>query len=277
MWPRLAVDDRGRVHLVWTNIPWPGRAVVYARSDDGGDTWLEPEVIDSADRVDYLPDYGPIIINVATQGEDEVHLMWDGAPTVERNYVRSMDGGKTWSAPTVAFPEVTLGGRSGTNPLVFDGAGTLHALSIHSNASARHATWQGRSWAESDQVPTQGPAEQLSAIITLGDTLHVIWTDKVKRPYTNWYVRGQLDAPKLTPEPLPTAVAVDNQASGAADNGAPAATIEPEATPEATQPPDRLLAGGVSGSPAGGAIIGIAGAVAAIGLAILAKIMISRR
>lgn len=208
IWPRLAVDARGRVHLVWTVLPWPGRAVLYARSDDGGRSWNQPELIDSADRGTYASDgYGPIYIDVEAKGIDEVHLIWDGAPTVERNHVWSSDGGETWSTRSLLFPEVSTTGRSGWNDMGFASDSTLHAVSLLSSGPPLHAMWDGVRWSASDRIVTQGPAasgELLQLAISRGSTLHVVWTKKTEQPFTVWYARGFTSAPELAAQALLT-------------------------------------------------------------------------
>jgi hypothetical protein len=204
-WPRLAMDDRGRLHAVWTVMPWPGRAVMYARSDDGGLSWGKPTVIDTASRPDYANNsYGPIYIDVVTRGEDEVHLIWDGAPTVERNHIWSADGGKTWSKPILLFPEITDSGRSGFNDMAVDSAGTLHAIAL---GGPFHATWEDPVWSTSQRIPmpasVSSGAELVRLAISRGNTLHVVWLKKDARPFTVWYSRAQTTAPELPAQPLP--------------------------------------------------------------------------
>jgi hypothetical protein len=203
IWPRLSVDGKGRVHLVWSVIPWPGRTVLYARSEDGGNTWDDPIIIDSNSRPDYRPDYGPIVLNIAAFGDGEIHMMWDGAPTVERNHIWSSDGGANWTQPEIVFPEVSRTGRSGYNHMVKDSNGILHAVSIHPVDPARHSTWDGNNWSNSTEIPTLGPIEQPKLVITRGNTLHLVWTTKMAHPYTNWYVQGQINAPESPIQPLP--------------------------------------------------------------------------
>jgi hypothetical protein len=206
-YPRLAVDGRGRVHLVWTVEPWPGRLVMYARSDDGGDSWGEPQVIDSVYHGHYAgPDWGPTLIDVETFGEDEVHLIWDGAPTVERNHLWSFDGGQTWSGPDLLFPEISGVGRSGWNDMVVDSAGILHAVAL---GVPLYDTWPGGDLLHSAPIAqgraTEG-AEWMRIALSLGNQLHVVWQDKGSgRPFPVWYVHGEiLEAPAVAPRPLPT-------------------------------------------------------------------------
>jgi len=213
IYPRLAVDGRGRVHLVWTVEPWPGRLAMYARSDDGGDTWSESQVIDSVHYGHYDADCGPTLIDVETFGEDEVHLIWDGAPTVERNHVWSFDGGNTWSAPTLLFPEIHGSGRSGWNDMVVDSAGKLHAVAL---GQPLYASWSGGAWSPSTPLgqgretpgfETNGYAEWMRIALSLGNQLHVVWVDMKGGGliFPVWYVHGEeMSAPAVTAQALPT-------------------------------------------------------------------------
>jgi hypothetical protein len=202
-YPRLAVDERGRVHAVWSVLPWPGRAVMYARSDDGGNTWTEPEVIDSPTKTQYAStNYGPTFIDVETHGKDEVHLIWDGAPTVERNHIWSSDGGRTWSTRSPLFPEISQVGRAGWNDMALDSGGTLHAVSL---GAPVHATWNGVRWSDSSAVTQSEIGEWVRISASLGNQLHVVWINKVTEPSAVWYARGVVStAPAVAPQTLPT-------------------------------------------------------------------------
>jgi hypothetical protein len=204
--PRIAVDRLGRVHLAWTIYPWPGIFALYANSEDGGETWSEPQIIDRGDNNLYADDtHGPIYIAVyATtnpQGQDRVHLIWDGPPTVERNYVYSDDAGKTWSRRYLIFPEIYGTGRGGFNPIMMDSAGTLHATSFD-----KHSIWLGNGWqAPSGDFNDSISPEQEVALFSLGNQLNVAWQDKYGEqiPATVSFAFGIAAAPRLEPRPLP--------------------------------------------------------------------------
>lgn len=200
MWPRIAADLRQRLHVVWTLLPWPGRAVVYARSDDGGNTWSSPVHIDDKTMSTYAAGYGPVLINVATAGGEYVHVIWDGPPTVERTHRWSSDGGKSWSEPQSLIPEVTGSGRSGWNEMAIDSRGHLHAVSL---SAPFHAAWDGRGWSTTERLTSDRYGEFVRAVISLGDLLHVVWLDKPPGgPFTVRYVRKALDAPEIAPRAL---------------------------------------------------------------------------
>lgn len=216
-YPRISVDLRGRIHLVWSVMPYPGRAVAYSRSDDGGKTWKEPLLIDTYDQYRYDEGFGPYLIDVETSGNDVVHVTWDGAPTVERHHAWSKDGGETWSDPDTFIPELSGGGRALWNDMVVDSAGVLHAVSIKQPWAAQ---WAG-GWSQSVALSTRSFAEDVRIAISAGNQLHVIWLEVVPDTLSQlYYVHGVSSAPGMAVEELPTlaAYALGNE---------PAATATP--------------------------------------------------
>ena len=206
VWPRITVDARHRVHVVWSVIPWPGRAVMYARSENAGETWSEPLVMDDRTMSTYRDaNYGPLLINVATAGND-VHVLWDGAPTVERSHRWSGDGGKTWSARSTLMPEVTGVGRSGWNDMAIDSEGRLHAVSL---SAPFHALWDGNSWSDAERLSPDKNGELVRSVIGLGNVLHVVWLDKTPGiPNTVRYAPKLLGCPAVAAQRLPHRLAV---------------------------------------------------------------------
>lgn len=199
-YPRLAVDLRGRIHVVWTIMPYPGRFVMYSRSDDGGKTWSVPYIVDKYDPNVYNELYGPILIDVETVGNDQVHLIWDGSPTVERHHKWSSNGGLSWNRESTLIPEVTGGGRALWNDMASDSSGNLHVVSLK---QPWHAYWDGSKWSRSTAIGQTSYAEDLRITCTLGNQLHVVWLEVFAGENSIvWYVRGDTSAPVYTPAPL---------------------------------------------------------------------------
>ncbi len=225
-YPRLSVDTRGRIHLVWSVMPYPGRAVAYSRSDDGGQTWKTPFLIDTYDRFRYDEGYGPYLIDVEAVGADTVHVTWDGAPTVERHHAWSSDGGDTWSDPDTFIPELTGGGRALWNDMAADSAGVLHAVSIKQPWAAQ---WNG-GWSQSTAIGSHSFAEDNRIAISGGNQLNVVWLEVISgHPSVVYYVRGISSAPAIAPTPLPT-LAPDVLVN------VPTTAPTPEASPVAATP-----------------------------------------
>jgi hypothetical protein len=220
-YPRVSVDERGRIHVVWSIMPYPGRAVMYSRSDDSGVTWKDPVPIDAYDRFRYEEEFGPYLIDVEAVGEDEVHLSWDGAPTVERHHVWSSDGGETWSDPDTFIPELTGGGRALWNDMEADSSGVLHAVSIKQPWAAQ---WNRGGWSQSVAIGQRSFAEDMRLAISNGNQLHVVWLEVIPgSPSVVYYVRGVSSSPAEKGKPLPalTTDMIENQL-----------LVQPSATPQ---------------------------------------------
>lgn len=203
-YPRMALDGRGVLHAVWTIMPFPGRRIIYAQSTNQGQTWTEPTTIDEYSPQKYLDGFGPFLIDVEAVGDQEIHLTWDGAPTVERHHMWSRDGGMTWSQPDTFIPELTGGGRALWNDMAVDSQNTLHAVSIK---QPWHVQWLGNGWTPSTPIGQRGFAENMRITVSEGYILHVIWLEVVEGiPSVVYYNRGITQAPSIPKQALPLPV-----------------------------------------------------------------------
>ncbi len=226
-YPRLSADESGRIHLVWSVLPFPGRAVMYSNSNDGGKTWKDPVIIDQIEANEYQTDFGPTLIDVEAVGKDAVHLTWDGAPTVERHHVWSQDGGETWSAPDTFIPELTGGGRALWNDMAADSRGVVHAVSIK---QPWHAQWTSGGWSASTAISQRGFAEDMRIVVSGGNELHVVWLEvRQGIPSTVYYVKGISSAPAVPLQKLP-----EIETLAVLTQPAPSATPQSAVTPAPT-------------------------------------------
>jgi predicted neuraminidase len=92
--PRLAVDSSGSLHLVWEDDTPGNYDVYYKKSTDGGGTWTVSKRLTWTAGSSSHP-------AIAVDSEDTLHVVYDEtAPgDYEIYYLRSADGGDTWSAP----------------------------------------------------------------------------------------------------------------------------------------------------------------------------------
>jgi hypothetical protein len=102
--PNLLVDAHGTLHVVYAVPLNEGRGITYVRSDDGGETWSEPQVVFDAEAAGWaMADHPTLAMDPA----GTLHVAWvrgsqDGPfPPEGIFYARSTDGGGTWSEQMV--------------------------------------------------------------------------------------------------------------------------------------------------------------------------------
>jgi hypothetical protein len=176
--PRIAIDARGYLHVVWTvntrERDWQGNAAFYARSTDGGDRWSSQEVERS------LPDEPTTAwINVAVREGNEIHLLWNrGVGAVQgRFHSWSPDNGDSWYEP-VAFLPAGVSGQTEWPMIAEDSAGVLHLITVADEpggpTSPKYAYWNGSSWSPMYSFPESSNDLNAKLAIGLGDTLHLV-------------------------------------------------------------------------------------------------------
>jgi hypothetical protein len=169
--PSLLNSADGSLHIIWKEqairgdgAPHP-LALYYTRSEDGGRTFNEPEVV-----VEEPADWREI----ATDGKGNLHLLWQpqGAGTAVWDQV-SVDGGNSWQYP-LGLPDE---GRLAA--VTRDPAGMLHFVSVGPGALG-HMSWDESRWqAEASLGWTLSPEQEsemdiLAAAVNMQGKLVVI-------------------------------------------------------------------------------------------------------
>jgi hypothetical protein len=147
-----AIDPAGHLWVAYAQPAGKNGQVVLQRSDDGGATWQSPVSVNE------------VVEPVAAEGENrpklafgpggEIYVTWT-SPTSEKftgdiRFTRSLDGGKTWAAPTVVHHDRQLITHRFESLLV-DPKGRLWAAWVdkrgggaaiyYSHSDDRGATW----------------------------------------------------------------------------------------------------------------------------------------
>lgn len=147
---QTAAEGTGRVFVVWDNRPID--KVFVARSQVGGQSWDEPEVVDFHRPADDLEAAGPSQIQVSATG-DGVHLVWTAAHATPRCTVYhqwSADGGSTWMEPQRVFAETSI---CPARPRLVWGLDGVLFLLAGVNTEARLAAWRDGEWSDPQLQP----------------------------------------------------------------------------------------------------------------------------
>lgn len=241
---RLRLSDSDPLYATWTE--WDesgnGQAVYFLRSPDGGDTWLDPVLLDRRDAGDYERDW----TNVAVLDERSLVAFWEGGFRAYPQAQYSQDGGATWSEPIDTFPWLIA--DNGYAEMVRDGSNRLHIFLSRriregfeykcfsfagctlqeSSNTIWHSIWQGgTTWSE--PVPAGGfhDSNFTAVAISGGNRVTLAWfnyteLEVMSRHCTIRDAQRVAARPYPTPSPRPTP-SPDATSSGAAPLPTPAA------------------------------------------------------
>jgi len=108
--PSVAVDDEGTAYVAWVTryanlTPSPRTAHFLSKSTDRGRTWTTTQITPFSEN--NVNNFGSMILQWSPEGGDEgsLHMVYEGSnrPDVANEtdvfYVRSTDGGGTWTDP----------------------------------------------------------------------------------------------------------------------------------------------------------------------------------
>ena len=105
-----AVDRSGRLWVAYAQPAGPQGRVVLQRSDDGGSTWQPPVHVNAA--AEPVAAEGENRPKLAFGAGPEIYVTWTSPTsaqfTGDIRFARSLDGGKTWSAPVVVHHDRQL-------------------------------------------------------------------------------------------------------------------------------------------------------------------------
>jgi hypothetical protein len=214
--PMIAVDQKGRLHLVWSvgQAPdgYPPIGVFYSRSDNGGSNWTAPIQLGGLDE-------GEPAVAVF---EDDVHVLWNGDAEKRGRYYRySPDAGETWSPVEELSPPSSLGGEGGLQrppAIVVDNVGNVHVL-LHEQDALFYATKNNFGWVAKQALynPELMKAVEIFGVrlaITGGSTLHALYIlesydrsigeDRRNHIWRVFHQTTEINSIKTQPIPWPT-------------------------------------------------------------------------
>lgn len=262
---RLARSENGTLHLLWTRwtqVPdTQAVALAYARSEDNGQTWSEPEIVTEE----------PILSSsILAVQERSVHRIWngvlDGRPIVWHQF--SEDGGITWSERGRVVDPTLI---PGPTTLIADLTGIPLILQLAQNNAnqlvLQEWSWNIDRWTANEQRLLQdtavnadaisavaGPDGQIAvlfgSLFTNGATVsdEIVYTSRQGELPADAVTRTPLPALTPTPEVLPTETPTPSPTPLATVTLAPVQNLSP-----------------LSGN-SGGIIVGVAVALLLVGI-----------
>ena len=163
--PALAADGDGGLYIVWTQEE---AGLIFARSGDGGRTWEPQAVIFEAESDTELARWG----RIAVDGFGRLHVVLThalrevGGSEVRSDpnylyYLRSVDGGETWTEPVLIADEPNFGELN----VVTYAENTVHvAWNGRVGRFGRYHRWSddgGQSWRDQVEILAPAPVDPL--------------------------------------------------------------------------------------------------------------------
>jgi BNR repeat-like domain len=175
-WPKIAVDSKKNIHLIWNEFLADGYEVYYRKSTDGGASWLTARRLTVTEGNSQSP-------VIAVDSSDKLHVVWDGsAPgNNELFYKRSLDRGATWSGNKRLTWTATV---SSAPDIVVDSADRLHLfwseyISGKGEVFYKKSTDGGTTWSTNQRLTwTADDSIYPAAAVDSSNNLHVVWHDK---------------------------------------------------------------------------------------------------
>jgi hypothetical protein len=138
----VAVTNAGQVIVAWDNRLLD--TIFYIRSNDAGNTWSEPALVDQRNELDNLETPGPHYLQLIAHGSD-IHLLWNRYTNVGRCELAhrwSPNGGAEWQSRQIVFDGISC--PSQRHALVGDGQ--LYLFTEQEQGSSVVRLWLGFDW-----------------------------------------------------------------------------------------------------------------------------------
>jgi hypothetical protein len=229
--PRLAFDEDGSLHAVFTRYSLPGGrgplGLYYARSTDMGETWTRGELV--AEK--------PVLWSqIVSAGDRGLHRAWMEVDAGRRLILHqySLDGGATWTRSEIVSNYAVDGGSP---ELTVDSANRLHLLQaardIVGDLILYHWQWDGVFWYANDNLSLQAFGD----IAVTGFYSAVSGSGKISAGLST----GQMDGNSTVPTNSILITSRRIEVPETALQPVPTPSAQPAPTPPPTQAPLPIL------------------------------------
>ena len=193
------------VHVVWEDNRAGKHEIYYARSMDCGRSWSRPVSIAPGYASSLNPDVAAVTVySLITGSKSYVFVVWEQGSTGSREiyFVRSTDGGETWSTPQCISsdpadskdPSIAV---SVVQPFpAVPPEVTVHVVWLDNRDGVYEVYYArgenaGSSWSTCTRLSYSSGNKQKPTITASGNAVHVAWADDVTGSYEIWYMRSE--------------------------------------------------------------------------------------
>jgi hypothetical protein len=146
--PYLAKAEDGSLHAVFSRYSLPDSSgpmgTYYARSEDNGETWSQPDLVEE----------NPVYWSRIVSGSDGIlHRIWQSLPPLSSSFVvrhqYSLDQGHSWTPPEI-ISTISLAQSSVITSMAVPSSQVMHLFNTvqttSGDLSLQHWVWTGDQW-----------------------------------------------------------------------------------------------------------------------------------
>jgi hypothetical protein len=223
--PRIAIDDQGTVHAVWSTIDTVTQAqlaVYYARRGKNDSSFTAPKTVMVAGKKTLWM----MAITVAAVN-DQILLTWACGEQPYRCYQVSLDRGLAWSSPQRVFGQLLS--LANNDALAVDSAGKVYWVAqLRMPPAMYYSIWDRAQWSD---PPTpfitsgrMAAGHAPAVAVGLGNQINLVMVDQDSGEI--YYVHGITNAPAVAPQTVPTATPMPSPTMLPETTATPTAALE---------------------------------------------------